>query len=213
MKELLHRLELLESSVNFLKSGGVPIGSIQIFASQNIPDGWLFCDGSLCLIDQYPSLFDLLGTSFGGDGKTTFGIPDLQGQFVRGWDRDGNYDSRREFGSLQADALQGHRHNGTSDDNGEHSHTVYVDTKNPIKVNGIMATDERELSRLHNEDSYQTYKDNGAYRFSNVSTCKTGGHNHNFSILEVANGSFGCARVSVETRPRNIALLYCIKAY
>jgi microcystin-dependent protein len=51
---------------------------------QNIPRGWHLCDGSLLPIGPNQALFSLLGTSFGGDGQTTFGLPDLRGRAVVG---------------------------------------------------------------------------------------------------------------------------------
>ena len=55
------------------------------FASpQNIPKGWRLCDGSLLSVAQNQALFSLLGTRYGGDGITTFGIPDLRGRAILG---------------------------------------------------------------------------------------------------------------------------------
>jgi len=48
------------------------------------PVGWQLCDGSLLPISQNPALFSLLGTTFGGDGQATFGVPDLRGRVVLG---------------------------------------------------------------------------------------------------------------------------------
>ncbi len=53
------------------------IGEIQIFASSYVPGGWLLCDGSLVSISEYPALFKLIGTTYGGDGQSTFALPDL----------------------------------------------------------------------------------------------------------------------------------------
>ena len=53
------------------------IGEIQVFAVAFVPENWIICDGSLLQIRRYVNLFALLGTTFGGDGKTTFGVPDL----------------------------------------------------------------------------------------------------------------------------------------
>ena len=55
------------------------IGEIRIFASGAIPDGWLPCHGRSLPIDKHMALFSLLGISYGGDGKTTFDLPDLRG--------------------------------------------------------------------------------------------------------------------------------------
>jgi microcystin-dependent protein len=54
------------------------IGEIRMFASVFAPKGWEFCNGQLLPINQYTALFSLLGTYYGGDGKTTFALPDLR---------------------------------------------------------------------------------------------------------------------------------------
>ncbi|MEZ4991314.1 MAG: tail fiber protein [Saprospiraceae bacterium] len=56
------------------------IGQIQAFGFNFPPMGWTFCDGQLLPISQYSALFSLLGTTFGGDGRTTFALPDLRGR-------------------------------------------------------------------------------------------------------------------------------------
>jgi len=56
------------------------IGEIRMFAGNFAPQGWARCDGQLLQISQNPALFSLLGTTFGGDGRTTFGLPDLRGR-------------------------------------------------------------------------------------------------------------------------------------
>ncbi len=56
------------------------IGQIMAFGGNFAPQGWAFCDGSLLPISQYDALFSLIGTTFGGDGQTTFALPDLRGR-------------------------------------------------------------------------------------------------------------------------------------
>ncbi len=56
------------------------VGQIQMFAFNYSPAGWAKCDGQLIPINQNQALFSLLGTTFGGDGKTTFALPDLRGR-------------------------------------------------------------------------------------------------------------------------------------
>jgi len=56
------------------------IGQIQAFGFNYAPQGWAQCNGQLLSITQNTALFSLLGTAFGGDGRTTFGLPDLQGR-------------------------------------------------------------------------------------------------------------------------------------
>ncbi|MEM7220636.1 MAG: tail fiber protein [Pseudomonadota bacterium] len=60
------------------------LGEIQIFAGNFAPRGWAFCDGQLLSISQYEALYSLLGTMYGGDGRSTFALPDLRGRAPRG---------------------------------------------------------------------------------------------------------------------------------
>lgn len=141
-------------------SGGVPSGAIQVFAMSTPPTGWLSCDGSAVSRTTYSTLYGLVGTLYGsGDGSTTFNLPDLRGEFIRGWDAGRGVDSGRTFGSSQTDALKSHNH-----------------TVSWTIAEGGSGTGSR----------VQDY--NAAY-FNNT-TSSTGG---------------------TETRPRNIAMLYCIK--
>ena len=56
------------------------LGQIILFAGSFAPVGWAFCNGQLLPIQQYAALFSLLGTVYGGDGRTTFALPDLRGR-------------------------------------------------------------------------------------------------------------------------------------
>ncbi len=56
------------------------VGEIRMFAGNFSPRGWAFCDGQLLAVSQNEALFSLLGTLYGGDGRTTFGLPDLRGR-------------------------------------------------------------------------------------------------------------------------------------
>ena len=58
------------------------IGEIVMFAGNFAPRGWAFCEGQLLPISQNTALFSLLGTTYGGDGRTTFGLPDLRGRLA-----------------------------------------------------------------------------------------------------------------------------------
>lgn len=56
------------------------IGTIILFAGNFAPRGWAFCQGQLLSINQNQALFSILGTTYGGDGRTTFALPDLRGR-------------------------------------------------------------------------------------------------------------------------------------
>jgi microcystin-dependent protein len=56
------------------------IGEIRMFGGNFAPAGWAFCQGQLVPISEYDTLFNLIGTTYGGDGQSTFGLPNLQGR-------------------------------------------------------------------------------------------------------------------------------------
>ena len=56
------------------------VGEIRMFAGNFAPRGWAFCDGQLLSVSQNDALFSLLGTIYGGDGRTTYGLPDMRGR-------------------------------------------------------------------------------------------------------------------------------------
>src|SRR5271155_1181943 len=88
------------------------VGEIRMFGGNFAPEGWLFCDGSLLAISEYTTLFQLIGTTYGGNGQTTFALPDLRGRvpvhqgsgFVMG-QQDG-----AETVTLTAEQLPAHTH-------------------------------------------------------------------------------------------------------
>ena len=104
----------------------VPVGSIMPFAGPivNIPSGWLYCDGTLLLRDDYTDLFSAIGTEWGTTGSTDFRLPDLRGYFLRGIDGGTGIDPQAALrtakyaggatgsnvGSYQTDAVGPHTH-------------------------------------------------------------------------------------------------------
>lgn len=60
------------------------MGVIKLFAGNFVPQNYLMCNGNLLSISQYTALFSILGTTYGGDGRTTFALPDLRGQVAVG---------------------------------------------------------------------------------------------------------------------------------
>lgn len=89
----------------------VPSGKVAYFAGRNAPAGWLKANGAAVSRTIYADLFAAIGTTYGaGDGRTTFNLPDIRGEFVRGWDDGRNIDRGRAFGSNQSDNIAEHRH-------------------------------------------------------------------------------------------------------
>lgn len=145
-----------------LLAQAVPSGAVAAFARNTAPAGWLKANGAAVSRSTYAALFAAIGTTFGaGDGSTTFNVPDLRGEFVRGWDDGKGTDSGRTFGSAQGQMLENHTH-----------------LQNAANVN-------------------QTVNGGSAVAVRGEATSQT--------------GNVTGATAGTETRPRNVALLLCIK--
>lgn len=148
-----------------------PTGAVQAFARPAAPTGWLKANGAAVSRSTYNSLFAAIGTTFGaGDGTTTFNLPDLRGEFVRGLDDGRGVDAGRLLGSSQADELRQHGHVQTA------ASAIGVAPGSITGLYGITGG---------------TWNGNSVSGPAQQSTLPSGG---------------------AETRPRNVALLYCIKA-
>ena len=96
---------------NAAKNEITPIGTVSAFAGASAPDKYLMCDGSTISRTTYSDLYAVLGDVYGnGDGSTTFEIPDLRGEFLRGLDGGRGVDASRTLGSAQSDLLKSHTH-------------------------------------------------------------------------------------------------------
>jgi microcystin-dependent protein len=155
-------------------SGGL-VGGLVPYASNIVPVGHLECDGSAISRVTYSSLFSVIGTLWGvGDGLTTFNIPDLRGEFIRGWDNGKGTDSGRTFASNQNYAIE-----------------------NIIGTFGY-----------YNSLAGTSYS--GAfYQAGNVNTADS--NNGGTQAYLTGFDASTVVNTSTETRPRNIALMYCIK--
>jgi len=91
-----------QAEVAALAAGSVPIGGVLYYATNILPDGYLECDGSAVSRTTYADLFAVLGTRYGiGNGSTTFNLPDLRGEFIRGYDNSRGVDTGRVIGTWQ----------------------------------------------------------------------------------------------------------------
>jgi len=98
-------------------SGAVDTGGVIATSTTTIPFGFFECNGAAISRTTYATLFATISTTFGnGNGSTTFNLPDLRGEFIRGFDNARGVDSGRGFGTFQADAFKSHTHSyvGTS---------------------------------------------------------------------------------------------------
>ncbi|MDE6097920.1 MAG: phage tail protein [Muribaculaceae bacterium] len=185
----------------------LPVGVILIFPYECTPDGFIPCDGRQLDKQEYRKLYELIGDTFGADA-TSFKIPDLRGKFVRGYDDSGIFDCNHPFGEYQMDALQGHSHkadwaNQTTGPGGEHHHLYFAEPWNRLsgfKENGNYSHENMD----YNSDSSFKKK-----------TSIEAPHVHNLPDIhlnEIISSNQGRVRSATETRPKNIALNFCIKA-
>ena len=138
-------------------AGGVATGTVVSLATSTEPTGYLECDGAAVSRSTYSDLFSTIASTYGaGDGSSTFNLPDLRGEFIRGFDNSRGVDTSRVFGSAQADELKSHTHS-------------------------------------YSRAAQNNRADGGSSSMTGYGTNTTG----------ATGGS--------ETRPRNIALMYCIK--
>jgi microcystin-dependent protein len=86
-------------------------GMVMAFAFSTPPTGWLAANGAAVSRATYADLFTAIGVTFGvGDGVTTFNLPDLRAEWIRGWDDGRGIDTGRVFGSAQAEMVGSHTH-------------------------------------------------------------------------------------------------------
>ncbi len=212
-------------------AAGADVGDVKTVATEEPPLGWLKCNGAVVSRTQYAALFDVIGTRFGaGNGSTTFGLPDLRGEFVRGWDDGRGVDPGRELGSEQEGQNALHSHQASSDaqgehghavsvgDNGEHTHVATCDVQGehahgiwPLALN--ISTDIGAGHFSVGNALVQNSTPGGAHAH-NISIASGGSHSHSAStdiqaahthtVTVTANGG-------AEARPRSVALLYVIK--
>jgi microcystin-dependent protein len=96
-----------------------PSAAILAMATTSVPSGWLECDGAAVSRTTYATLFGLIGTTYGaGNGTTTFNVPDLRGEFIRGYDHGRGVDTARAFASAQSGAIESHTHTVPFSDGG-----------------------------------------------------------------------------------------------
>lgn len=177
--------EKLNSSVTL-----VPTGAVMPFAMSSAPSGWLAANGAAVSRTTYAGLFAAIGTTYGtGDGSSTFNLPDLQGYFVRGAGTNSDGTAAGTFGSKQADSVIAHTHSGTTgNDSPDHTHQ-----------NTGPSSGQNQQGNLGGAVAWaggQTYTTSGA----------STRHQHAFTTSSQSPAG------ATETRPKNIALLYCIKA-
>ncbi|WP_208441443.1 phage tail protein [Bartonella raoultii] len=162
-----------------------PCGFIATFAMQEVPKGWLLCDGATYKRKDYPRLFGAIGDKWGKDSDTTFKVPDFRGMFLRGFDDGRGLDRERQFANEQHDSIKSHTHMCSMEEAGEHTHK--------FQYNGVgwSANDIGRRNPFYH------------YEVMTGSTQSAGAHKHKVTIF---------ATGETETRPVNATVVYAIKS-
>jgi microcystin-dependent protein len=173
----------VNGAIESSQGGIIPTGTIIAYGASAVPTGWFECDGSEKSRTEFETLFHVIGTNFGdGDGKTTFKLPDLRGEFIRGYDKKRGVDSKnnRQFGSNQSGQIEAHKHISPFGES-KGRNPIYGETERGdyLGYQGNM-----------NNNNTQWFTNDGSNQDGQVN----------------ADGVIGN-----ETRPRNVALMYIIK--
>ena len=191
-------------ALSFTTVQGVPSGSVFCMTVATVPSGYLECNGAAVSRTTYSVLFAVIGTAYGsGNGSSTFNLPDLRGEFVRGFDNGKGTDSGRSIATSQS--AQNASHN--------HSMSVSGTTSNPTPT---LTGDVRRISEGYRAQGtasgvFTKELDGNNSITGSSSTSPVAGfsmdatHTHTFS----ASGNTGDQ--GGEARPRNIAMMYVIK--
>ena len=232
------------------------VSSICAFPLSSAPAGWLKCNGAAISRTVYADLFARIGTNFGGgNGVTTFNLPDYRGEFLRGLDDGRGLDVGRSINSVQAGQILSHNHGAFSDAQGWHGHTgiTYAGGDHAHSGSANAAGDHAhsgsanaagehshggyvlggmanvdsgaEEARAHPNWSIQGVPAAGNHQHS-LAINSAGNHQHSLAInnagshqhyLAIDGAGTHAHNITVnaaggnENRPRNVAVLYCIK--
>jgi len=173
--------------INNLGANKTPPGAIMAFANDSTPSGWLACENQIVLRADYPNLFNVIGIDYNTGGETSlqFRLPDLRGYFVRGAGTNIDNTAAGAFGAKQADAFQGHWHAF-----GQAGGFDCLNDNNGCPADIIQTTSSGSTT-------------------PGVGSATLQGHKHVRSAT--TDGTNNTPRIASETRPKNIAMLYCIK--
>lgn len=189
-------------TLSFTTVQGVPSGAVFCLAVSAVPADYLECNGQSVSRTTYAALFAVIGTTYGGSGSS-FNVPDLRGEFVRGWDHGRGADSGRSINDPQGSQYAQHNHAAGSLDVENKSLTGSATKIAESFTHGVTSG---IFSRGSNQNDNLTP--------DSVDTSSTGtlnidaSHDHSISGN---TGNRGGTGNSSETRPRNIAMMYIIK--
>ena len=182
-------------NLSFQVVAGVPSGAVFCIAVASVPSGYLECNGESVSRTTFAALFAVIGTQYGANNSSTFKVPDLRGEFIRGFDNGRGVDSGRSVASSQ-----GHQHP-------QHNHAVSASSSSSVSDPGHTHTANYGQGNLVSSGGAFGLRDSGnADRIRNANTGISVSTSTNIS-----QSNRGGTSNSSETRPRNIAMMYVIK--
>ena len=175
---------------------GVPSGAVFCIAVASVPSGYLECNGQSVSRTTFAALFAIIGTQYGASNSSTFKVPDLRGEFIRGFDNGRGVDSGRSVASSQS-----HQHP-------QHNHNVSASSNSSVSDPGHKHNILFGIGSFGGSSGAQVPRDSGTItnRMSNSNT----GISVSTST-SISQSNRGGTSNSSETRPRNIAMMYVIK--
>lgn len=190
---------------SILSSNLLPAGAVMPFAMNSAPSGWLAADGSAVSRTAYAALFAAIGTTYGaGDGNSTFTLPDLRGYFVRGSGTNSDGVAAGTFGAKQGNSVEPHTHSASV---GNHQHNIIANATGSAAPWTSININNNDYLAARAES---TGTPDWSYTLRGVSTTATLGLTSSNGAQTITTSSQAPAGAT-ETRPRNIAMLYCIK--
>ena len=187
--------------LSFTSVQGVPSGAVFCLAVATVPSGYLECNGASVSRTTYAALFAVIGTAYGTASGSTFNVPDLRGEFIRGFDNGKGTDSGRSIATAQSDQNEAHTHGAGSYTSDTHSMSGNITGISESFAQGGGSC-SGVFSKEGGHSMSQTpsgHSDSGACGRAVLSDS----HDHDVSGTSGSSGG--------ESRPRNIAMMYVIK--
>ena len=189
---------------------GIPTATIVPWSSSSVPTGFLECNGAAVSRSTYSALFAIIGTTYGAADSSHFNVPDLRGEFVRGFDDSRGVDSGRNVGTAQGGQNEQHNHpassNASVSDSGHFHHSFKLGNAGQSRFNSTLNSNVTPASGTGAANLNEGYNIVSRSEEADVgkTSTKTTGVNVNVSTNTSNDGGN-------EARPRNIAMLYIIK--
>lgn len=172
-------------------------GTVLIWPAEAVPTGYLECAGQILTISAYPALFNIIGNRYGGDGVTTFKLPDYRGEFLRGWDHGRGLDPNAAT-----------RTNAGGGATGDHVGTNQTASVKGTDLGSVNLSFTRIRDSQGNDVALDTATNNGSmagYEIGSQSGIYRSPPVPPFTLTTPINNS------NLETRPVNIYVMYIIK--